>query len=185
MTFRGTKQWVFAATVLFAMIGTVRLGVGATNEEAVSEARRTVERFRKADPGLDRFFHRAAGYAVFPGVGKGGYWIGGAHGSGVVFESGFPIGKVTLNQVSVGPQIGGQEYAEVIFFETPQALADFKDGKLKLSAQASAVALTSGAAAVAKYRDGVAIFTEVKGGLMAEASVGGQKFSFEPFSTPR
>ena len=185
MTFRGTQRWVFAATVLLAMIGTVRLGVGATNEEAVSEARRTVERFRKADPGLDRFFHRAAGYAVFPGVGKGGYWIGGAHGSGVVFESGFPIGKVTLNQVSVGPQIGGQEYAEVIFFETPQALADFKDGKLKLSAQASAVALTSGAAAVAKYRDGVAIFTEVKGGLMAEASVGGQKFSFEPFSTPR
>jgi len=185
MTLRGTKRLAFTAAVLFATIGTVRLGVAATNEEAISEARRTVERFRQRDPGLDRFFHRAAGYAVFPGVGKGGYWIGGAHGSGVVFESGFPIGKVTLNQVSVGPQIGGQEYAEVIFFETPHALADFKDGKLKLSAQASAVALTSGAAAVAKYRDGVAIFTEVKGGLMAEASVGGQKFSFEPFSTPR
>ena len=181
----GTKRLAFAATVLLGLVGTVRLGVAATNEEAVSEARQTVARYRKADPGLDTFFRKAAGYAVFPGVGKGGYWIGGAHGSGVLFESGFPIGKVTLNQVSVGPQIGGEEYAEVIFFETPHALADFKQGKLKLSAQASAVALTSGAAAVAKYRDGVAIVTQMKGGLMAEASVGGQKFSYEPFSTPR
>jgi lipid-binding SYLF domain-containing protein len=185
MTSRGTKHLMFAATVLLAVIGTARVGVAATNEEAISEARQTVERFRKKDPGLDAFFRRAAGYAVFPGVGKGGYWIGGAHGTGVLFESGFPTGKVTLNQVSVGPQVGGEEYAEVIFFETPHALADFKQGKLKLSAQASAVALTSGAAAVAKYRDGVAIFTDMKGGLMAEASVGGQKFSFEPFAAPR
>src|SRR6478609_1315932 len=104
MTLRGTKRLAFTAAVLFATIGTVRLGVAATNEEAISEARRTAERFRQRDPGLDRFFHRAAGYAVFPGVGKGGYWIGGAHGSGVVFQGGVPIGKVTLNQVSVGPQ---------------------------------------------------------------------------------
>ena len=111
--------------------------------------------------------------------------MGGAHGTGVLVENGVPTGKVTLNQVTVGPQIGGQEYAEVIVFETPRVLANFKQGKVNFAAQASAVALDQGAAAVAKYRNGVAIFTQMKGGLMAEASVGGQKFSFEPFTSTR
>jgi lipid-binding SYLF domain-containing protein len=87
--------------------------------------------------------------------------------------------------VTVGAQVGGQEYSEVIFFQTPQVLADFKKGKSAFSAQASAVALTSGASANAKYQNGVAIFTATKGGLMAEASVGGQKFSFEPFAAQK
>jgi lipid-binding SYLF domain-containing protein len=99
----------------------------------------------------------------------------------VLFERGAPTGKVTVNQLSVGAQIGGEEFSEVIFFETPNALADFKQGKAAFSAQASAVALSSGAAAVAKYRNGVAIFTQMKGGMMAEVSVGGQKFKYEPF----
>ena len=90
-----------------------------------------------------------------------------------------------MNQVSVGPQVGGQEYSEIIFFETPRALAEFKQGKAAFSAQASAVAVNQGAASVAKYEHSVAIFTHMKGGLMAEASVGGQKFSYEPFAVRR
>jgi lipid-binding SYLF domain-containing protein len=118
---------------------------------------------------------------VFPGVGKGGLVVGGAHGTGVLFENAMAMGKATLNQVTVGAQVGGQEYAEVIFFETPAAVAEFKAGKAAFSAQVSAVALSSGAAANAKYNHGVAVFTATKGGLMAEASLGGQKFSYEAF----
>jgi len=173
----------FAATLALTLVA-----AGATfakDEELVPEARQAIEQFRRSDAGLDRFFGRAAGYAVFPGIGKGGYWIGGAHGTGVLFEGGVPSGKVTVTQVSVGPQVGGERFAEVIFFETPRALADFKQGKAAFSAQASAVAVNQGAAAVAKYERGVAIFTQMKGGMMAEASVGGQKFSYEPFAVRR
>ena len=88
-----------------------------------------------------------------------------------------------MNQVTVGAQIGGQEFSEIIFFQTPKNVAAFKQGKANLSAQASAVALDQGAAAVARYKNGIAIFTQMKGGLMAEASVGGQKFSFQPYAT--
>src|SRR6185295_12473103 len=104
------------------------------------------------------------------------------HGSGIVYEKGRAVGRATLNQVSVGAQIGGQEFAEIIFFETPAALAKFKTGNFAFSASISAVALKSGASANAKYTDGVAVFTATKGGLMLEAAVGGQKFAFEPFA---
>src|SRR5205823_5108824 len=108
---------------------------------------------------------------------KGGIGIGGAHGTGVLFERGRPTGKVTLSQVTVGAQLGGQSYSQIIFFETAQDLSRFKSGNFAFAAQASAVALKSGASANAKYSNGVAIFTATKGGLMAEAAVGGQKFS--------
>lgn len=141
----------------------------------------TVEFFRRTDPGLDNFFARAAGYAVFPTVGKGGMAVGGAYGTGVLYERGRAVGTTTLTQVTVGFQLGGQAYSEIIFFETDQALADFKGGQFAIAAEASAVALASGASANAKYEQGVAIVTATKGGLMYEASVGGQKFSYEPF----
>jgi lipid-binding SYLF domain-containing protein len=151
--------------------------------QMVQEARQTVATFKRTDPGLAEFFERSAGYAVFPTVGKAGFGVGGAHGTGVLFDrSGTPLGKTKLNQVSVGAQVGGQSYSQVIFFETPTVLADFKAGKFALSAQASAVALKSGASANAKFREGVAVFTATKQGLMFEASVGGQRFSFEPFA---
>jgi lipid-binding SYLF domain-containing protein len=184
MSFLRTKRLAFATTLVVAVLGATRARA-ATDEKLISEARQTVDSYRKTDSGLDSFFSHAAGYAVFPGVGKGGYWVGGAHGTGVVFEHGAPVGKVTLNQVTVGPQIGGQEYSEVIVFETPRALAEFKQGKAAFSAQTSAVALSAGASAIAKYERGVAIFTSMKGGLMAEASIGGQKFSYEPFAPRR
>ena len=148
----------------------------------VKEAQETIAVFKKADPNLSRFFDNAVGYAVFPRVSKGAIGVGGAAGSGVVFEKGQAIGKASLTQVTVGAQLGGQTYSEVIFFETPPALTDFKKGTLALAAQASAVAAAKGASANAKYENGVAVFTTGKGGLMFEASVGGQKFAFEPFA---
>jgi lipid-binding SYLF domain-containing protein len=147
----------------------------------VKEAQETIAVFKKTDPELSRFFDRAVGYAVFPTVVKGAVGVGGANGSGIVFEKGKAVGKARLTQGTVGAQIGGQSYSEVIFFETVPALTDFKKGMLALAAQVSAVAASAGASKDAKYQDGVAVFTHGKGGLMAEASVGGQKFGFESF----
>lgn len=150
-------------------------------DQSVKDANDTVELFKKTDPGLDNFFARAVGYAVFPNVGKGGLALGGAYGSGVLFDRGRAVGKTSLTQVTIGFQLGGQAYSEIIFLQTEGALAEFKEGKFALAAAASAVALASGASANAKYQQGVAIFTSTKGGLMYEASVGGQKFSYDPF----
>lgn len=144
------------------------------------EAADTAHQFRKRDPSLDTFFKRAAGYAVFPTVGKGGFWIGGAYGEGVVYKGGKAIGYSELKQVSLGFQFGGQAYSEIIFFRDEAALKRFTSGKLEFDAQASGVVADKGAGANADYHKGVAIFTMIKGGLMAEASVGGQTFTFHP-----
>ncbi|HOW65759.1 MAG TPA: lipid-binding SYLF domain-containing protein [Verrucomicrobiota bacterium] len=136
--------------------------------------------FKKTDPSLKTVFSKAAGYVVFPNVGKGGFIVGGAHGNGHVYQEGNLVGYASLTQVTVGAQIGGQEFSEVIFFETKEALAKFKESGYAMSAQLSAVAAADGASKNAKYVDGVMVFTKAKGGLMAEASVGGQKFKFEP-----
>ena len=147
----------------------------------VEDAQATIALFRKTDPVLSRFFERSAGWAVFPTVGKGAIGIGAAHGSGVLFQGGHAVGTCTLTQLTVGLQLGGQAYSEIIFFDSAETLADFKKGGFALAAQVSAVAAAEGASANAKYQLGVAVFTIARGGLMYEASVGGQKFSFEPF----
>jgi lipid-binding SYLF domain-containing protein len=167
----------------FAIVATLLVAAAgpAAAADPVKEAQDTVAAFKKADPSIARFFGNSAGYAVFPTVGKGAIGIGGAGGSGVLFEGGAAIGKTTLAQVTIGFQLGGQSYSEVIFFEDAASLGDFKKGNFALAAQVSAVALASGASANAKYERGVAVFTMTKGGLMYEASVGGQKFGFEPF----
>jgi lipid-binding SYLF domain-containing protein len=139
-----------------------------------------IAKVKAKDPGMEKIFSDAVGYAVFPTVGKGGIGLGGAHGKGWVYEGGNLIGKSTLTQVTVGLQLGGQAYSEVVFFQTQQALDNFKLGHLKLDAQASAIAVTARASADLAYRNGVAIVTMAKGGLMYEASVGGQKFSYTP-----
>jgi len=145
-----------------------------------ADAQAVIARFKEKDPGLAKVFATARGYAVYPTVGKGGIGIGGARGKGYVYEGGRLIGRSTLTQVSIGLQLGGQAYSEVVFLKDAAAMESFKRGKLKLDAQASAVALTARAAADLAWRQGVAIVTMAKGGLMYEASVGGQKFSFTP-----
>lgn len=131
------------------------------------------------DADMQRFFDSAQGYVVIPTVGKAGFGIGGARGTGLLYEGGQPAAKVTLTQLTVGLQWGGQAYSEFLFFKDQEALDDFKKGNYELGAQASAVAVTAGASADANYSGGVAIFTRAKGGLMYEASVGGQKFKVE------
>ena len=145
-----------------------------------SEVPAVVSKFKQKDPGMAKVFAKAYGYAVFPTVGKGGLGLGAARGKGYVYERGRLVGRSTLTQVTIGLQLGGQAYSEVVFFKTKAALQNFKNGNLKLDAQASAIALSHRASADFAYRGGVAIVTMAKGGLMYEASVGGQKFSFAP-----
>lgn len=139
-----------------------------------------VANFKNSSPNMQVYFDKAQGYAIFPTVGKGGIGIGGAYGKGEVYEKEILVGKTALTQVTVGFQLGGQAYSEIIFFKDKAAMDRFKKGKFELGAQASAVAATEGISADAAYNDGVAIFTMAKGGLMYEASVGGQKFSYKP-----
>ena len=144
------------------------------------KAQQTIALFKQTDPELKRFFANAYGYAVFPSIGKGGIGIGGAAGKGLVYKNGTLQGGSKMTQVTFGFQFGGQEYSEVIFFENADAYTRFLEKAYQFAAQASAVALKSGISADAKYTDGVAVFTIAKGGLMYEASVGGQKFKFVP-----
>jgi lipid-binding SYLF domain-containing protein len=145
-----------------------------------SDATAVIAKFIEKDPGLGKVFDESAGYVVFPTVAKGGFGIGGARGKGYVFQHGRLIGNSTLTQLTIGLQAGGQAYSEVIFLKDNSALQNFKQGHLKFDAQASAVALTERASADLAYRNGVAIVTMAEGGLMYEASVGGQKLSFHP-----
>jgi lipid-binding SYLF domain-containing protein len=153
----------------------------ALARDPVVEAKQTLALFTKTDPTLKKFVETAAGYVIFPSITKGALAVGGAHGDGVLFErGGTPIAKATVSQVTIGLQAGGQTFSEIIFFENPKALSDFKEGDFALTATASAVALSNGGAKSARYTNGVAVFTATNSGLMFEASVGGQKFNVKP-----
>jgi lipid-binding SYLF domain-containing protein len=153
----------------------------ATGRTDLNAEVQTATRVAKdTDVGLQKFFDTASGYAVLPKVGKGAVGVGGAYGRGELYEGGKVVGYCKLTQASIGLALGGQEYTEIIFFETPEAVNRLKAGKCTFAAQASAVALKAGASANAKYADNVLVFTMSQAGLMFEASIGGQKFSFEP-----
>ena len=148
---------------------------GKYGDAKVEEA---INAFLNEDPDMQRFFDNAHGFAVFPSVGKGGMGIGGAVGKGKVYAQGEYMGEVKLRQLTIGFQLGGQKYREIIFFKDEPALKRFISGKFKFGAQASAVAATAGASADAAYSDQVAVFTLAIKGLMYEATIGGQKFKF-------
>jgi len=139
-----------------------------------------LDRFKAADATLQTELDNAAGYAIFPEVKKAGAIVGGSYGKGELYEHGVRTGFCDITQGTVGLQLGAEAYDELIVFKEAKALESFKSGQFALSLNTSAVAVESGAAAHAQYRDGVALFVHAKGGLMAEASVGGQKFSFTP-----
>lgn len=148
------------------------------------------------------YFDSAYGYALYPTIGKGGIGIGGAHGKGRVYVQGRHVGNSTMTQLTVGFQLGGQAFSQVIFFKDASAFEEFTSGNFEFSAQATAVAITAGVSAEANtgggvtagasggrndattshggYRKGMAIFTIAKGGLMYEAALGGQKFTYTP-----
>jgi lipid-binding SYLF domain-containing protein len=149
-------------------------------QREADQIKMTIEQFMQQDPGLKVFFDKAHGYAVFPSVGKGAYILGGTYGNGLVYEKGNLIGFTTIVEASVGLQIGGQAFSEIIFFKDESALDHFKRGNFEFSAQASVVAVNQGVAAQTAYNEGIAIFILPKGGLMADVSAGGQKFTYEP-----
>lgn len=152
----------------------------AARDALQTDAEQTLERFKRQDPGLEGIIDDAVGYAIFPSVGKGGLIAGAAYGRGSVYENGQFIGYADLRQGSIGAQIGGQEFAQLIVFKTQEALYKFKNNNFTFGADASAVALKSGAAAQVEFKDGVAVFAEAKSGLMASAALTGQKFTFLP-----
>lgn len=147
-----------------------------------------------------QFFSTAYGYALFPTIGKGGIGVGAAHGSGRVYARGKYVGDTSMTQLTVGLQLGGQAFSQIIFFEDERSLKEFTSGNFEFGAQASAIAITAAANASAgttggsagasggkkdattsgKYHKGMAVFTIAKGGLMYEAAIGGQKFSYKP-----
>lgn len=160
----------------------------------------TISIFRKS-PAVQPFFDNAYGYAVFPTVGKGAIVVGGAYGEGRVYRQGEITGEVTMSKVSVGFQLGGQAFSEIIFFQDKRAYDEFTSGSFEFDASMSAVIITAGAQAKAGtqgttagasagpatgtqatigYTKGLAVFVHTKGGLMYEAAIGGQKFDFTP-----
>jgi lipid-binding SYLF domain-containing protein len=159
----------------------------------------TVNLFKNAGQSAD-YFTDSYGYAVFPTIGKGGLFVGAAHGSGHVYEQGKYIGNTSMTQLSVGAQAGGQAYSEIVFFKDKRALDEFTSGQFAFDAGIGAVAITAAAGGsvgtngasggasggkkdaltAGRYHKGVAVFTIVKGGAMYEATVAGQRFSFKP-----
>lgn len=140
----------------------------------------TIEEFSELDAGIAELFESSYGYAVFPSVGKGAVGVGGAAGKGILFRNGEPAGGLQLTQVSIGFQLGGKKYSEVIFFENEDAYNRVVNDDFKLSADASAVALKEGIGTNANFDNGMFIVTRPLGGLMFDAAVGGQKLEFHP-----
>jgi lipid-binding SYLF domain-containing protein len=158
----------------------------------------TIAVFRKAKES-GALFGKSYGYAVFPTIGKAGFVVGGAYGEGRVYEKGMYVGDTSMTQVTAGFQLGGEAYSQIIFFADKRALDEFTTGNFEFGAQAQAVAITAGASAAATttgstagasttqqnqrnkaepYK-GMTTFTVAKGGLMYEASIGGQKFNYK------
>ena len=151
----------------------------ASQQTLKEDGTSALNRLYAADPTLRPFVEGAAGYAIFPSVGKGGVVFAGSYGRGTVFENGSMIGFADITQGSFGATLGGQEYTELVVFENPDSLAALRNGDFSLGAQASAVAIKAGAGAKKQFQNGVAVFTKPTGGLMFDASVGGQKFSYK------
>ena len=172
--------------MLLALAAALAAGVAVAGwdpqeeQKNLAAAEETIKSFKAADPGLDVYFKDAYAYAVFPTIGKGGLIVGGSYGTGMVFKGGKVVGNTKVTQASFGLQAGGESYSELVFFKDKATFQNFEKGKVKFSAQLHAVAAKQGAAASSSYSEGVAVFVQTKGGLMADASVGGQKFKFEP-----
>jgi len=148
--------------------------------ELESHAASALAKAEAVDPTLSPLLRTMKGHAVFPEVKKGGVVAGGAYGKGVLYENGAVVGYCDVSQQSIGAQIGGQTYTEIIALQTPEALRRFKEGSMSFDATTSAVAMNAGSSASAKFKDGVAVFTTDEKGLMAEASIGGQEISYQP-----
>ncbi|MDB5354501.1 MAG: hypothetical protein JWN24_954 [Phycisphaerales bacterium] len=172
---------------LLAMLAAPMIGCTTTSPNSPAqrtamedEAKAALERMEAQDPGIRDLLSRAYAYVIFPEVGEAAIGIGGAHGRGYAYQNGQLIGTVTMTQGSVGVQLGGQTYAELIIFQSPQAFDQLKKDVFAFGANASATLVKAGAAAATPFNNGVAVFVLPKGGLMAGVAITGQKFNFTP-----
>jgi len=175
-----TLVWAVAlALVLGAVLPLLGAGWDPEKEkEEIAKAKESVAAMKRADPALKTFFEKSYGYVVFADIGKGAFIVGGAHGKGVVWEQGKIVGGASVTKISVGAQVGGMTYSEILFFKDKVTMDKFKEGNLEFAATAAAVMVKNGAAADASYDNGVAVFVMGTKGAMVDASVGGQKFGF-------
>jgi len=183
-----TLSIVVAATLAAAVPQLIGCGSPAPKQPSeqatlASESSATLDGFKNEDPSLNDLLDKAVGYAVFPEVGKAGFIAGGSYGKGEVFENGRKVGFADMSQATVGLQVGAQTFDELILFMRPEELQKFKGGEYDFAGNVSAVAIKSGAAGTADTSKGVIVFTKTKGGLMAEAAVGGQRFRFQPIKS--
>lgn len=176
---------VFLAVIAIALLGACSTAPKSNDDRADlrQEADSALSLARSTNSSFDSIIRSAPGFAVFPTVGKGGAVVGGAYGRGIVYKNGTQVGYADLSQATIGFQLGGQTYTEILVFQSTNALDKFRQGNYQFSSQATAVALKSGEGANAKFEDGVAVFTMAESGLMLEAAVGGQKFSYQPFAS--
>jgi lipid-binding SYLF domain-containing protein len=151
----------------------------ADKDTLLAESAAAMKRMSAEDPGVAALVRRSYGYALFPKVTKGGLVVGGARGQGVVYERGRHVGYCDLTQGSVGLQAGAQTFSELLVFENKAALDRFKAGQLNFSADASAVVLKTGVATDVTFVDGVAVVVSPIGGVMVEAALGGQQFTYQ------
>ena len=176
--FKNSTILILLLSIVFAFNANSQ--INNWNPDLVKDSNEALAKMIADTPKLNSFKDKAYGYAVFPKVTKAGIGIGAAAGKGVVYKNHEIVGSSKLKQVSIGLQLGGEQYGEVIFFENQESFDNFTNGNLKFNAQASAVAITAGASVDVAYQDGVAVFTRTLGGLMYQASIGGQHFKFEP-----
>lgn len=174
-----TLKTIMAACLIFITVGAT--AQNDKDKKIMKDAEHAKSMLMEKDTGFEKFFNNASGYVIFPNVGKGGLILGGASGNGVVYENGRAIGMADLKELSVGLQAGGQAVTQVIFFETDEALAKFKEDNYEFEAEASAVAVNKGVSKSTNYSDGVVVFAMPKTGLMADLSIAGQKFSYHAF----
>lgn len=174
------KTNIVTAVLAFIISVTMNAQVGGWNPELTSDSNEALKTMLEKTPKLESFHNESFGYVVFPKITKAGIGLGGAMGKGIVFKNHQVVGKSKLKQVSLGLQFGGQQYSEIIFFKDQESFEKFTNGKVKFDGQASAVAIKEGASIDMAYQDGVAVFTQTKGGLMYEASLGGQHFKYMP-----
>lgn len=168
-------------TVVLTFVTAFTFAQNKDDVRVMKDAEKAIVSLKSMDIGLEKFFDTASGYVVFPNVGEGALIIGAAAGNGVVYTKGKAVGMAKMKKIDIGLQAGGEEYTQVIFFETQDALNEFKQGNLEFTAEAKAVIVDKGASKNANYNDGVVIFVKSKGGAMADLSVGGSKFSYSEF----
>ena len=185
---------MFIRTIVITLVTLLTCSPAVLASE-VSDDKEALKILKSSDV-VSKFHKNAYGYAVFPTIGKGGIGIGGAHGTGGVYKGGAKVGDVSMTQVSIGFQLGGQAYRQVVYFQDKRAFDEFTSGSFEFGAQAEAIAITSSAGAQAGtegssasanetqaeviYHKGMVVFTMGKGGLMFQAALGGQKYDYTP-----